>query len=63
MVIADRIKALEAACRLMGLYKDDQAPRRVDINIKAMMAQVKFEDMNQEVASQAYMRMIQAKLS
>lgn len=60
IIIADRMKALENATRIIGAFSDNV---KVSGDLKAMVASVRLETTDPNEAAKAYMDMIAGKLS
>lgn len=60
IIMADRLKALEAVTRILGGFKDNL---NANLEVKAMAAVINMETSNPEAASEAYQKLISGGLA
>lgn len=60
ILIADREKALENACRIIGAFKDD-AGAKINVDMRKMINTVNLETTDPQAAARAYLEMIQGQ--
>lgn len=60
ILIADQMKALENACRIIGAFKDD-AGAKINVDMRKMVQTINLEATDPQAAARAYLEMIQGQ--